>query len=457
MRSPQRVSGLDASFFSLETATQPLQVFSVFELDTSTIPGGYSYDCFRAALATRLRAIPVFREKVSDNALNLDFPAWVQDTDFDIDRHVHRIGVPAPGGRAEFEELCGYLATLRLDHGRPLWAMWVIEGRDDGRLAVLLMLHHAIADGLTLADIIGQLCSTEPDPPPPAFVEAAPAAGPLRIAVTGLAGFARRPWYLLKLLPASITAVIDTIRRAATGRAMAAPFTAPRTVLNGKLTSDRKLAFAQLDLADVKKVANHFGVKINDVVMAIVGGQARELFLNRGELPKASLVALVPVSAHGPSDRTGRNQVSGMYPKLQTQITDPVERLKSIAVANVIAKEHSSAIGVTLLQDWGDVIGPVLLGIAKRVYAWLTQLRPMYNIVVSNVPGPHAPYLLGAEVSALYACGPVMHGAGLNVTLWSANGTLYIAVLSCPALLLDPRTLADGFAAGLTEMLDQIS
>ena len=98
-----------------------------------------------------------------------------------------------------------------------------------------------------------------------------------RVFITGLAGFARRPWYLLKLLPASITAVIDTIRRAATGRAMAAPFTAPRTVLNGKLTSDRKLAFAQLDLADVKKVANHFGVKINDVVMAIVGAPIRDV------------------------------------------------------------------------------------------------------------------------------------------------------------------------------------
>ena len=122
---------------------------------------------------------------------------------------------------------------------------------------------------------------------------------------------------------------------------------------------------------------------------------------------------------------------------------------------NIVAKEHSSAIGVTLLQDWGQVIGPVLLGIAKRVYARLTQFRPMYNVVVSNVPGPRARYFLGAEVSAMYGFGPVMHGAGLNVTLSSANGTLHIALISCPALLPDPSALAAGFPAGLNQLLSE--
>jgi len=459
VRRPQRVSGLDASFFSLETATQPLQIFSVLELDTATIPGGYSYDRFRDALSARLRAIPAFREKLSDSFLNLDFPVWVEDGDFDIDRHVHRIGLPAPGGRAEFDELCGYLAGLRLDHRRPLWEMWVIEGFGgslSGRLAVMLMLHHAIADGVTFANILSQLCSTEPDPSPPALVQAAPATTQLRIAIGGLARFAGRPLYLVRLLPATVRAVVDTVRRAVAGRAMTAPFTAPRTVLNGSLTADRKVAFARLDLADVKKVANHFGVKVNDVSMALVGGLARQFFLDRGELPKSSLVALVPVSAHGPSGRNTRNQVSGIYASLHTQIADPVERLRTIAAANIVAKEHSSAIGATMLQDWGQLIGPVLLGIAKRLYARLTQFRPMYNVVVSNVPGPRARYFLGAEVSAMYVFGPVMHGAGLNVTLWSANGTLHIALISCPALLPDPSALAEGFPAGLNQLLSEI-
>ena len=148
--------------------------------------------------------------------------------------------------------------------------------------------------------------------------------------------------------------------------------------------------------------------------------------------------------------------MSGIYARLQTQIADPVERLRTIAAANIVAKEHSSAIGLTLLQDWGQVIGPVLLGIAKRVYARLTQFRPMYNVVVSNVPGPHARYFLGAEVSAMYVFGPVMHGAGLNITMWSANGTLHIALISCPALLPDLSDMADGFAVGLKELLAEV-
>ena len=171
--------------------------------------------------------------------------------------------------------------------------------------------------------------------------------------------------------------------------------------------------------------------------MALVGGVVRQFLLDRGELPRSSLVALVPVSVHEPSDRLGRNQVSGIFTRLQTQIADPVERLRTIAEANTNAKEHSSAIGATLLQDWGQIIGPVVLGVAKRVYARLTQFRPMYNVVVSNVPGPQAHYFLGAEVSAMYPFGPVLHGAGLNITLWSVNGKLHVSLISCPELLPD--------------------
>jgi WS/DGAT/MGAT family acyltransferase len=449
------MSGLDDSFLSLETATQPLQVFGVLELDPATVPGGYRFDRFRDALSIRLRGVPELREKLVDPPLNLDFPVWVEDTDFDIDRHVHRIAVPAPGGRAELEDLCGYLATVRLDHTRPLWHMWVIEGLERGRVAVMLMLHHALSDGVTYSKLMSRLCSAESDPPPPDLLPAAPVPSSVRIAIDGLFRFLRRPFRIAGLLPATLSAVVDSARRAVAGRAMAAPFSAPRTVLNGKLTADRKVSFARLDLADVKKVANHFGVKVNDVALSLVGGQARRFFLERGELPAKSLTALVPVSAHGLSDSTAHNQVSGIHARLQTQIADPVERLRYVAQASAVDKEHSAAMG-TLLNDWGEVIGPLPLGLAKRAYARLTRLRPMYNIVVSNVPGPPTPYLLGAAVRSMYSFGPVMLGVGLNVTLYSANGVLHIAVISCPALLPDPRSLADGFAPALQELLDRI-
>ena len=461
----QRLSGLDASFLYLETPSQPLHVCSILELDASTIPGGYTFDRLRDELALRVKAIPSFRERLANSFLNLDHPVWVEDEHFDIDRHLHRIGLPAPGGRVELGEICGHLASLPLDRRHPLWETWVIEGvggtdaRNGGRLAVLTKVHHAAVDGVTGANLMSQLCSTEPDAPAPDPVaDEFGATNQLRSALGGLGRFATRPLTLAtKVLPATITTVVDTIQRAAGGRAMAAPFAAPQTRFNASVTAHRNVAFAELDLEDIKTVKNHFGVKVNDVVMALVAGVLRQFLLDRDELPESSLVAMVPVSVHDRSDRPGRNQVSGMFTKLETQIADPVERIKAIAEANTTAKEHSSAIGATLLQDWSQFAGPAVFGVAMRVYARsrLTEARPVHNLVVSNVPGPQIPlYFLGAEVSAMYPLGPIFHGSGLNITVMSLNGKLDVGLISCPELLPDLWDLADDFAVGMKELLD---
>ncbi len=439
-----------------------MQVFSVLELDSTTIPGGYRFNGLRDALAARVRAIPEFREKLSDAPLTIGHPVWVQDDDFDIDRHLHRITLPANGTRTELTEICGRLAGLPLDRRRPLWEIWVIEGLDGSsgtdRLAVLIKVHHAAADGVTYADMVSRLCSSEAAPTPPDLIEAPASIGPLREALDGAARLATRPFYLaVRVLPAAARAVLDAIRRARAGRAMAAPFTAPRTALNAKFSAQRNVAFARLDLDEVKRVKDHFGVKVNDVVGTLVGGVMRQFLLDRGELPTSSLVALEPVSVHGQSDRTARNQVSGMLVALHTQIADPVDRLKAVAEANASAKEQVSAISPTLLQDFGEVVGSVLLGIAKRVYARLTQFRPNYNIILSNVPGPDpARYFLGAAVSAMYPFGPVLLGAGINFTLWSVNGTLHIGLISSPEVIPALSDLADGLNAGLDELLTEI-
>lgn len=456
----QRLSGLDASFLYLETSTQPLHVCSVLELDASTIPGGYSFEKLRAELALRITAIPTFREKLTNSFLNLDHPVWVEDDEFHLERHVHRIGLPAPGGRAELAEICGHLAGLPLNRRHPLWEMWAIEGlggSSGSRLAVLTKVHHAAVDGVTGANLMSQLCSVEPDAPPPQPVEASPDANPLRIALGGLGRFAARPITLAtSVLPSTVSTVVDTVRRAAGGRAMPSPFAAPQTPFNASITADRNVAFAQLDLADVKKVKDHFGVKVNDVVMALVSGVLRTFLLDRGELPDSTLVAMVPVSVHDRSDRPGRNQVSGMFASLQTHIADAAERLTAIAEANVIAKDHSSAIGATLLQDWSQFAGPAVFGVAMRVYARtrLTESRPVHNLVVSNVPGPQVPlYFLGARVEAMYPLGPIFHGAGLNITVMSLNGKLNVGLISCPELLPDLWAMADGFETGMAELL----
>jgi diacylglycerol O-acyltransferase len=225
----QRLSGLDASFLYLETAKQPLHVCSILELDTSTMPGGYTFDRFRDAFSVRIKAMPQFREKLADSRFNLDHPVWVDDNESDIDRHMHRIGLPAPGGRRELAEICGHIASLPLDRSRPLWEKWVIENvagtdpHEGGRLVVMTKVHHAGVDGVTGANLMSQLCSTEPDAPPPDPVDGPGDASSLEIAVTGAVKYATRPLKLVNAIPTTLSSVVDTVRRARSGLAMARP------------------------------------------------------------------------------------------------------------------------------------------------------------------------------------------------------------------------------------------
>lgn len=460
----QWLSGLDASFLYLETPSQPLHVCSILELDTATMPGGYTFERLRDALHLRIQAMPQFREKLADSPLNLDHPVWVADRDFDIERHVHRIGLPPPGGRFELAAIAGHIAGLPIDRSRPLWEAWVIEGLGDaagtadrGRIAVLIKMHHAGVDGVTGANLMSQLCSTEADAPAPDPVDAdAGDAGELAIAAGGLARFVTRPLHLVNAVSRTAASVLDTARRARAGTAMAAPFAAPKTLFNDTVSGHRTIGCAQLDLHDIKEVKDRFGVKVNDVVIALTAGVLRNFLADRGELPESSLVAMVPVSVHGRSDRPGRNQVSGMFCRLETQIADPAQRLTAIAQANSVAKEHSSAIGATLLQDWAQFAAPAVFGAAMRLYAGtrLTSARPVHNLVISNVPGPQAPlYFLGCEIAAMYPLGPVFHGSGLNITVMSLNGTLNVGLIACSELLPDLWELADGFGAEMVQLL----
>ena len=254
----QRLSGLDASFLYLETQSQPLHVCSILELDTSTMPGGYTFDRLRDELAVRIKAMPQFREKLADSPLNLDHPVWVDDNNFDVSRHLHRIGLPPPGGRMELSEICGHIAALPLDRTRPLWEMWVIEGvagtdaQQGGRLAVMTKVHHACVDGVTGANLMSQLCSTEADAPPPDPVDGVGGANHIEIALTGAVKFASRPLRFANALTDTASSVVKTVLRARSGQTMAPPFAAPPTAFNASITAHRNVAYAQLDLEDIK-------------------------------------------------------------------------------------------------------------------------------------------------------------------------------------------------------------
>jgi diacylglycerol O-acyltransferase / wax synthase len=458
----ERLSGLDASFLYIESLNQPLHVCSILELATSTMPRGYTFDRLRDELALRIKAIPEFRAKLADSQFNLDYPVWVDDDEFDLDRHLLRIKLPSPGGRRELVEICGHIASAPLDRSRPLWEMWVIEGvadtdpGDGGLLAVMTKVHHAAVDGVSGANLLSQLCSVDPDMPSPEPVEGPGSGGPLQIAAGGLLKFASRPWQLVNLVPTTVATIVKTMRRAGDGLTMAAPFTAPATRFNTSVTEDRNVALAQLNLEDIKKIKDRFHVTVNDVVMALCASVLRWFLSDYGELPAKPLVAMVPVSVHDKSDRPGHNQLSGMFCSLETHIRDPAARLRAIARADAAAKNHSSAISPTLLQDWAQLAARAVFGAVFRLLADSPLIgNPVHNLIVSNVPGPQATlYFLGCEVEAMYPLGPLFHGCGLNITVMSLDGKLNVGVISCPDLLPDLWRLADDFDVALQELLE---
>ncbi len=452
----ERLSGLDAFFLYLETPTQPLNVCCLLELDTSTMPGGYTYRGFRAAMANSVAAVPEFRMKLADNQLNLDHPVWVDDENFQLEHHLQHVGVPVPGGRRELAEICGYIAGLPLDRDRPLWEMWVLQGgADSDVIVVMLKIHHALVDGVAGTNLLTHLTSMEPDAPAPQAVEGVGGANPLQIVMSGLMGFARRPLRLATVVPATALTLAQTVLRAREGRTMAAPFSAPSSPLNGSFTRYRNIAYNQLDMRDVKRVKDRFGVTVNDVVVTLCAGVLRRFLLERGELPENPLVATVPVSVHGKSDRPGRNQTTWMFCRVESQISDPAERIRAIAAGNSAAKEHTAALGPTLLHDWTQFGGPTMFGAAMRLLPRIPINRSAYNLILSNIPGPRDQlYFLGCRVGAMYPLGPIIGDAGLNITVMSLNGELGIGLIACPDLLPDLWSIADAFPDALKELLE---
>jgi diacylglycerol O-acyltransferase / wax synthase len=456
----ERLSGLDASFLYLETPTQLLHVCGLLILDPSTVPGGYSFAKLKHELLLRSRATPAFRRKLHDSAFNVDHPVWIDDEDFDIDRHLHRAAVPSPGDREQLAETCAHIAGQPLDRNRPLWEFWVIEGLADGKVAVMTKMHHASVDGVSGANLMAALCEIDPGAPRPGLdrsYRAAHAPSDLLLAADGLAHIAMRPLKLLKLLPGTAAVASNWIRRARLGTAMPPPFSAPRTSFNGTITGHRSIAYIGVSLADVKEIKQAFGTTVNDVVLAMCAGSLRGYLQDRGELPDIPLLTMVPVSVREGNEAKSRNKVSGRFTSLPTNIADPVESLEAVSADNKATKEHYQSISAKILQDWAQFAAPAMFGLAMRTYAALRlaeRHRVVHNLVISNVPGPPVPiYFLGAEVLGMYPLGPVFHGAGLNITVLSNNGHLDIGIIACLEQVPHPWSLADEMPNVIAQLL----
>ena len=457
----QRLSGLDASFLYFETRSQLLHVCGLIVLDVSEMEDGYSYEVLRTELTRRVTGMPTFRRKLHDSLLNVDHPVWVEAEDFDIDHHLHRIGIPEPGGDRELAELCAHLASQPIDRSMPLWQMYVIEGLPDGKVAVFAKMHHSTVDGVTGANMMSQLCTLTPDDPAldeDMVEETAGGSGALELAVGGALSRMATPWRLASLLPGTLGVLPTWISRARKGLAMPAPFTAPRTPFNRTITGHRSISFSSVELEDIKRVKNAFGTTVNDVVLAICSTALRKYLDELDALPGKPLIAMVPMSVHAAESRPGTNRVSGMFMSLSTDIDDPVARLEAIRDANTVAKDHTKGLDANLLTDWAQFAAPSVFGSAVRMYSRLrlSERHPVvHNLVISNVPGPNFPlYFLGAKIDKMLPMGPVFHGAGLNCTVMSLDGQLHFGFIGCKDLVPDPWPLANAVKDSMAEFVE---
>ncbi|MGF6886843.1 diacylglycerol O-acyltransferase [Nocardia sp. GAS34] len=457
----ERMTGLDASFLYLETDTQLLHVCALLVLDPVAAGTNYEFAELKAELGRRLHLVPSMRRRPHRVPFDLDHPVWVEDKNFDLDYHIRRIGVPAPGGQRELDELTADIAGRSMDHDRPLWEMWVVEGLADGRIAIISKYHHAAVDGITGTNMMMHLCDLEPgvrypEPERREIGESAPndvmlaAGGLLRLpAKLGVFG----------MVPKTVGMVGGFIeRRRNDKKGMAIPFTAPRTPFNRTITPHRTIACTKASLSDIKDIRAAFGVKVNDVVLAVVAGALRDYLRSHGELPDTSLIASVPVSTHGASrHEQGINKVSSLFARLYTDIEDPVERLGLIAEFNRGAKQEHDLIGADFLQDWAQYAPPNLFQLAARAYSEfeLADRHPVvHNLVVSNVPGPQVPlYFLGHRIEAMHPFGPVFHGAGLNITVLSCGGDLNFGFIACRELVPGIEEMAEAVHYSIAELL----
>ncbi len=451
------LSGLDASFLYLETPTLHMHVEMITVFDPSTVPGGYSFAKMQAQIASRTHQAPVFRRLLVEVPLRLGHPVWVDDPNFDIDFHVRRTAVPSPGGLLELADLAADIASRQLDRSKPLWEIWVVEGIEDGRIAVIAKMHHSTVDGMSGAALLSVLFDLEvdpgPEPEPPEVVGDTHIPSNAELISEAIAARVFRPFELTRDILRTGQRLLNVRRvrnepehRAPQSRA-ALPLSAPRTSFNSTLSGRRQVALTAIGLADVKRLKNATGTTVNDVVLAVCTGALRRFLLDGDELPDKPLVAVVPVSVHPDDDAPyGSNKVSSMFVQLPAHLDDPLERLMAIREGTKGAKEEHNALGADMLVNWAQHASPNTFAAAARLYSRMRladRHRPVANLIVSNVPGPDFPlYLAGAEMVAGFPLGPVMDGLCLNITIMSYRGTLYWGLISCP------EDDAQGVAAG---------
>ncbi|MBK5115968.1 MAG: wax ester/triacylglycerol synthase family O-acyltransferase [Thermoleophilia bacterium] len=461
----RQLSSLDAQFLAIESQTHYGHVGGLVIVDPSTLESGrLTLEDLSARLSQRLHMLPVMRWKLAEVPLGLDRPYWIEDPDFDLEYHMREIALPPPGDDHRLAEQVCRISSRHLDRSRPLWELYLIQGLEGGRAGVLTKMHHAMIDGMSGAEIMGVLYDLEPSgreiPPVDPDYENGAGGAPssLEMLGRGLAALPMQPLRTLRALPNTLPHLdvapsilgipgAEAISRFASrarnalgsggdGEIIERPrHRAPHTPFSGRISAHRRFSFGSLPLSTVKEIKNKLGVKVNDVVIALCAGAVREWLIANDALPSEPLLAQIPVSVRTEEQvGTYGNRISVMIVPIPTDEPDPVQRVMRAQEAMLAAKGRHNAMPAELLQDVTNFIPPAINARAARVALQLgTQqgMRPIYNLVISNVPGPSVPlYLGGAEVKANFPVSVVTDGAGLNITVMSYQDSMDFGLIA---------------------------
>ncbi len=456
------LSGVDGLFLHLETPETPMHVASLHLYDR---PAGRRAD-FHAAMKRRLRArlplAPVLTRKLAAMPLQFANPVWVQADDIDLDWHVKRVQLPAPGTQAQLEACAARLHGELLDRSRPLWQLTVIEGLQSGQAAYYIKVHHAVLDGQAGVQLGLVLCDMEPHPAPHRRPAALPAEHPgmAALAASALRHDAAQYLGLLRHLPELLRSVAGLFAPApasARGRLGQNFSFGPRTVLNRPIDGERSFAAATLPLATLKTLAAAHDAKLNDIVLALCSGALRRWLATHGGVPRKPLIASMPISLREAGNTEYTTQATLSLVNLQTHRTDPLRRLRAIRDGALAVKTLAQRARQAIPTDFPSIGTPWLLQALATLYgrSGVTKaLPPIANVVISNVPGPPMPlYAAGARMATYWPMSIVEHGVGLNITVMSYAGTMGFGFTAAHCAVPDASELVRALHEALDELV----
>jgi diacylglycerol O-acyltransferase / wax synthase len=431
--SYERLTALDHSFLFLERPQAPMHVGSVAIHEIGALrsrEGGVDIELVRRGIAGVLHRIPRYRQRLDWIPIE-GAPVWVDEEGFNLDYHVRHTSLPRPGGAAQLQQLVARVMAQRLDRSRPLWEMWVVEGLEEDRFALLSKVHHCMIDGVSGVDLMNVLMSPSPDAeifePVPFVPRPAPSA--FELLRDELIRRARLPLDVLRDARALLTEAQNTRReisvrvRAVRQLLGGAMQNISPTPLNERVSPHRRFDWLVLPLEEFKAVRRSLGGSLNDVVLTVVSGAVRR-FLEQRHFPLAGVDfrVMAPVSVRASSER-GRlgNRVSAWIVPLPLAEPDPAVRLQTIAACTEELKQSRQAVAAEVLTQVADWTPATLLALGARN---ATRQLP-FNMVVTNVPGPQRPlYLLGSRMIESYPVVPLLDGLGLGIALFSYDGKL---------------------------------